>query len=69
MNEQVKVLEDMLARAKTNLESSYKQKVPEAAAFTTPQAAASAPAFREGATSTSASGRPIVFRNGQWVFQ
>jgi hypothetical protein len=32
--------------------------------------AASRPAAaQEGATSTSASGRPIVFRNGQWVFQ
>lgn len=70
MNEQVKVLESMLARAKTNLETSYKQKVPEAAAVAqNAPAAAAAPALREGATSTSSSGRPIIFRNGQWVYQ
>lgn len=42
---------------------------PYVAPATTPPAANRPAAAQEGATSTSASGRPIVFRNGQWVFQ
>lgn len=65
MNEQVKVLEDMLKRAKTNLETSYKQKLPEAARTEPAQTGG----FAEGATATDRRGRPIVFRDGQWVYQ
>lgn len=66
MNEQVGVIEDMLKRAKANLEATYGQKPPEAAKTERQPAPA---AVREGATSKDRAGRPIIFRGGRWEYQ
>lgn len=83
MKQQVKVLEDLLSRAEKNLEVSYRQKPGSvtsaataqqqqpagAAAQQQQQQPAARPVAQEGATATDRQGRPIVYRNGQWVYQ
>lgn len=71
MNEQVKVLEDMVNRAEKNLASAYGQPVPSAAPVESekPKPSPNVRQQQEGATATDRNGRPIVFRNGQWVYQ
>lgn len=71
MNEQVKVLEDMVNRAEKNLASAYGQPVPSAAPVESekPKPSPNVRQQREGATSVDNKGNPIVYRNGKWEYQ